>query len=657
MNIREKMYLLTEELNKYRYEYYILDNPTVDDAYYDTKLRELEALEKEYPEHIMPNSPTLEVGYYEKGSLDKIEFKTPMLSLANAFNKEEVLAFHNRILKEGFNPTYVCELKIDGIACNISYKNGVFALASTRGNGLVGENVTENIKTIKSVPRFITENIDIEIRGEVYMPISVFDKINELRRKNNEAEFKNPRNASGGSIRQLDAKVTASRNLDMFSYTVVEANKYNLNSQIEALHFIEKLGIKTNNHYKHCKTIEQVFDYIDYWDKRRGNLEYDTDGIVIKVNEFSLQEEIGYTIKTPKWAIAFKFPAKAVETKLLDIVYTVGRTGNITPNAVLEPVMIAGSLVQRATLNNEDFVIERDIRIGDFVVVEKAGEIIPAVKSVNKDKRVKDLKPFEMIEDCPVCNSKLEREMGKSLHYCVNPNCKGRILASLIYFASKYGMEIESLGEKLVETLYDLGYINKITDIYRLHEHKEELIKIEGLGIKSVETLIENIEKSKDAPLDKVIASLGIRNVGSKISKLFSNEFKSLKNIMNATYDDFLNIKEVGEVIAKSAYNYFSDNKELINELISLGINPVMIMDDSNGIFKNMTIVLTGKLEKFTRDEATKIIEANGGNVSSSVSKKTNFVVCGSDAGSKKEKALKLGVKIIDEDEFMEMCK
>lgn len=657
MNIREKIYLLTEELNKYRYQYYILDNPSVDDAYYDSKLRELEMLEEKYPEYIMPNSPTQEVGYYEKGSLDKIEFKTPMLSLSNAFNKEEVLAFHNRILKENINPTYVCELKIDGISCNISYKKGVFALAATRGNGLVGENISENVKTISSIPRFLKEDIDIEIRGEVFMPISVFNMINDEKRKNNEEEFKNPRNAAGGSLRQLDPEITKKRELDMFSYTVVDPSKYGLTSQNEALEYISKIGLKTNNHYKYCKDINEVFDYIEYWKDRRKDLEYDTDGIVIKVNDFRMQEEIGYTVKTPKWAIAYKFPAMAVETKLLDIIYTVGRTGNITPNAVLEPVMIAGSLVSRATLNNEDFIIDRDIRIGDYVIVRKAGEIIPEVVSVNIDKREINSPMFTMITNCPVCNQKLERKKQESLHYCVNEKCEGRVLASLIYFASKAGVEIESLGEKLVETLYKLGYIKKITDIYRLKNYKEELIKIDGLGKKSVEVLLDNIELSKSSPLEKVISSLGIRFVGSKISKLLAKEFKSLSGLLNAKYEDYLNIKEVGEAIARSASSYFTENKDLINELIDLGVNPQSEVASKSGVFSNMTVVLTGKLERFTRDEATKIIEENGGNVSSSVSKNTSLVVCGSDAGSKKEKAQKLGVKIIDEEEFMEMYK
>lgn len=657
MNIKEKIYQLTEELNKYRYEYYILDNPTVADEVYDAKLRELEALEKQYPDLIMPNSPTREVGYYEKGVLDKVVFKKPMLSLTNAFSYDELRTFHNRIIKENIYPTYTCELKIDGIACNLMYKKGILALASTRGNGLVGENITENIKTIKSIPRILKEEIDIEIRGEVYMPVAVFNELNNQRMANGEEEFRNPRNAAGGSLRQLDPKVTASRGLDMFCFQIIDPDKYNLRTQKESLEYLQDLGFKVNPNYQYCKTIEEVINYIESWKDQRFELEYDTDGIVIKVNEFNLQEELGATVKTPKWATAYKFPAMAVETKLLDIIYTVGRTGNITPNAVLDPVMIAGSLVQRATLNNEDFVVQRDIRIGDTVVVRKAGEIIPEIVGVNFDKRKSNSKKFEMIEYCPECHSKLVRREQEALHYCLNKDCVGRTLASLVYFTSKAGMDIDTFGEKMVEQFYRLGYLNKITDVYRLHIYREELIQLEGLGVKSIDTLLQNIESSKNNSLDKVISALGIRFVGSKISKLLAKEFKSLENLMNAKYDDLINIKEVGTSIAESICSYFEENKDLVLELIDLGINPIVEETKSEGIFTGMTIVLTGKLEKFTRDEATSLIEKMGGNVTSSVSKNTSMVLCGSDAGSKKEKALKLGIRIVSEDEFMEMVK
>lgn len=657
MDIKQKIYNLVEQLNKYRYEYYILDNPTVSDEYYDSLLRELESLEKMYPEYIMPHSPTQEVGYYEKGVLDKITFKVPMLSLANTFNYDEVRNFHNRIVKEGIKPTYVCELKIDGIAHNVFFKKGILTLSSTRGNGFEGENITENIKTIKTMPKMLKKELDLEIRGEVYMRNEVFESLNKARIKAGEEPFKNPRNATGGSLRQLDPEITRERELDVFDYHLVEPEKYGLKTQVEALLFMQDLGFCINPHFRHCQTIDEVIDYLEEWKDKRHTLPYATDGVVIKVNEFALYDEIGYTAKNPKWAIAYKYAALEAETKLLDIVYSVGRTGNITPNAVLEPVMIAGSLVQRATLNNEDFIKERDIRIGDTVIVRKAAEIIPEVVAVNFDKREPNAKAFVMIDRCPSCHEPLVRKDNEASHFCVNEKCEGRKIASLIYFASKSGMDIEGLGEKLIESLYSLGFLKSITDIYHLAEHREELIELEGLGEKSVDTLLENIENSKKAPLDKVISALGIRFVGNKIAKIFAKAFRSLPNLMKATYEDLIALSDIGDAIASSTVSYFKDNQDLIETLISLGINPIVEEKQSRNLFQGMKIVLTGKLEHLTREEATKMIEDLGGNVTSSVSKNTNLVVLGSDAGSKKDKALALGIKIIDENEFMEMCK
>jgi DNA ligase (NAD+) len=657
MEIRQKIFELTEQLNRYRYEYYILDNPTISDVQYDSLLRELEKLEEQYPEYIMPNSPTKEVGYYENGVLAKIRFNQPMLSLANAFNSEEVRSFHQRILKENIHPTYVCELKIDGIANSAVFKKGIFTLASTRGNGLVGEDITENVKTIKTMPRMLDQDLDLEVRGEIFMSEEVFKRLNEDRLKNGDEPFKNPRNAAGGSLRQLDPNITKSRDLEVFSYTLVDPEKYNIKTQIEALGFLKELGFNTNPNYRHCKSINEVLEYIEEWKDKRKTLAYETDGIVIKINEFSLYDKIGYTVKNPKWAIAYKFPALEVETKLLNIIYTVGRTGNITPNAVLEPVIIAGSLVQRATLNNEDFVKLRDIRIGDTVVVRKAGEIIPEVVEVKQELRDPFSIPFEMIDKCPECGHTLVRRENESLHFCVNEECKGRILASLVYFASKSGMDIEGLGDKLVKQLYELGYIKSTTDIYHLHKYRDELVMIEGLGDKSVDTLLDNIEASKTSPLEKVISSLGIRFVGTKISKLLAKQYNSLDNVMKASFLDLMGIKEIGEAIASSVVSYFNKNQELIQDLINIGINPIAISLEGSQLFADKTIVLTGKLERFTREEATKLIEDLGGNVSSSVSKKTYLVVAGSDAGSKMDKALKLGIKVINEEEFMEMCK
>lgn len=658
MNPQEKIKELVELLNKYSQEYYNNDVSLVSDFEYDSLLRELENLEKEYPDYILPNSPTKRVGDFSESELEKIYYKTPMLSLANVFNENELIEFDNRIKKEGFNPKYVCELKIDGIASNANYSSGIFILGSTRGNGVVGENITSNMKTIKSLPQVLSNNLDIELRGEVYMKKSVFNYLNDIRKEKSEELFKNPRNAAGGSLRQLNPKITEERKLDIFNYTIVNPEKYGLHNQYEALKFLEKNGFSVNPNYELCNDINEVIKYIEKWKDTRKELDYETDGVVIKVNDFSMQERIGYTVKSPKWAVAYKFPAIEVETKMLDIVFTVGRTGNITPNAVLEPVMIAGSLVQRATLNNEDFITERDIRIGDYVLVRKAGEIIPEVVRVSFERRSDGLEPFKMIQVCPECHQTLVRAKDEAVHYCLNEECPGRIKAGLVYFASRGCMNIEGLGEKLVEDLFNLGYIKKITDIYGLYKYRMQLENIEGLGEKSVSALLDAIEKSKENSLDKVITSLGIRFVGSKVAKILTKIFFSLDEFLTATYEDYVGIKDIGTSTAKSLVNYFKKNYNLIKELESLGINPIeeAITNDEQ-IFAGMTIVLTGKLESLTRDEASEIIEKLGGNASTSVSKKTSFVVCGSDAGSKRTKALELGIKIISEDEFLDLVK
>ncbi|MDD3171082.1 MAG: NAD-dependent DNA ligase LigA [Bacilli bacterium] len=658
MNPKDRIAQLVNDLNRYGEEYYVNDNPTISDVEYDSLLRELEALEKKYPEYVLSNSPTKRVGGINQSKLDKIYYEKPMLSLANAFNEQEIREFDYRITKEGFIPSYVCELKIDGIASNAKYEEGKFLQGATRGNGVVGEDITANMRTIKTLPKKLNQDISVEVRGEVYMRKDVFNLLNEEKTSLGEEPFKNPRNAAGGSLRQLDSNITKKRNLDIFNYTVVDAEKYGLRSQSEALKFLVDLGFQVNPNYEHCDNIEKVLEYLDKWKDARRKLNYETDGVVIKVDDFAMQEEIGYTIKSPKWAIAYKFPAEEVETKLLDIIFTIGRTGNITPNAVLEPIMIAGSLVQRATLNNEDFVISRDIRIGDYVVVRKAGEIIPEVVRVNFTRRPEKTKPFVMIDKCPVCNHELVRTIDEAVHYCVNNECDGRKIASLIYFASRPAMNIEGLGEKLVEDLYRLGYLKSIADIYRLENHYEELIKIDGLGEKSITALLKAIEESKNNSFDKVITALGIRFVGSKISKMLASNFSSFDELERATYEDFYAIKDIGTSIASSLVQYFSENKKLIEELKDLGINPLVAKKNKeNQIFSGKMIVLTGKLETMTREEATKIIEDLGGSATSSVSKNTSFVVAGTDAGSKKDKALSLGVEILSEEEFLKIIK
>lgn len=654
MDPKSRINELVEKLNRYSYEYYVNDSPTVSDYEYDSLYRELELLEKQYPEYVLETSPTKRVGDFDSSNLQKITYDKPMLSLADVFSIEELREFDNRITKEGFIPHYVCELKIDGIASSAKYQNGIFVLGATRGNGTVGENITNNMKTIRTLPKVLNKQIDVEVRGEVYMRKDVFDSLNAERIKNLEDPFKNTRNAAGGSLRQLDSTITLERTLDTFDYTLVEPEKYGITSQTQALEFMKSLGFTVNPLYRYCDNIEEVIAYLEEWQDKRKSLDYDTDGVVIKVNDFAMQEQIGYTVKTPKWAVAYKFPPEEVETKLLDIYFTVGRTGNITPNAVLKPVMIAGSLVQRATLNNEDFINSKQLMLGDYVVVRKAGEIIPELVRVVPERRDGSEEEFKMITRCPVCGEMLEKF--DTVHYCVNPHCRGRIKAGLIYFASRSAMNIQGLGERFVEDLYNLGFVKKITDFYYLKNHREELITLEGLGEKSVDTVLEEIEKSKNNPLNIVITSLGIRFVGNKVAKLLTKYFHSLDELRNATYDELVRIKDIGDRSAVSIISYFNDNKELIDELISLGVNPKSeVKNEEEQIFSGKTIVLTGKLEMFTREEATLKIESLGGNVSSSVSKKTDMVVAGPNAGSKLEKAQSLGIKVINEIEFLKM--
>ncbi|MFA6661922.1 MAG: NAD-dependent DNA ligase LigA, partial [Bacilli bacterium] len=647
----------TELINKYRKEYYEDDNPTIGDTEYDSLIRNLENLEKEFPQYSFPNSPTKVVGYVPNSKFQKITFSKPMLSLGDIFNYEEVIAFDKRIRNMGLNPTYVCELKIDGIASSVHYENGIMALASTRGNGIEGEIITENVKTIKDLPKTLNDEISIEVRGEVYMKRSVLKSLNEERQKSGVDEFKNCRNAAGGSLRQLNSEITATRSLSTFDYTVIDPLKYGLKNQIEALEFMSHLGFTVNPHYKLCKSITEVWDYITEWKEKRKTLDYDTDGIVIKCNDFSMQEEIGYTVRTPKWGIAFKFPAVIVETKINDIKFTVGRTGNITPLAILEPVMIAGSLVSRATLHNEDFCQARDIRIGDYVSVRKAGDVIPEVVEVNISRRPVINQPFKMINKCPVCGHNLLRKAGQSSHYCLNPDCDGIKVAGLIYFVSKSGMDIDSFGEKIMIDMYKLGYIKTITDIYNLKKHKNDLIGLDGLGEKSVSTLLENIEKSKKMPLDRLITAFGIRFVGGKVSKIIAKRCKSLEGLAKITYNDLIDLRDIGERIASSVIDYVNNNKLFLQKLTQLGLNPIMENVVKDGIFTGKSVVLTGSLTSFTRAEASSIIEELGGRSATSVSKNTYLVVAGSDAGSKLQKAKDLGVKIIDEDEFKKMVK
>ena len=656
MDYKKRIEELVELLNQYSYEYYVLDKPSISDFEYDKLYQELKELEEKY-HYILENSPTQKVGDFASSELTKIKHEHPMLSLEDVFNKEDIESFLNRIEKEShLHLEYLCELKIDGIASSLTYKKGKYVLGATRGDGVVGENITRNIATILDVPKTLKKLVDLEVRGEVYLPIDNFNKINAEREAEGLALFMNPRNAAGGSLRQLDPNITKERGLATFYYTVVEPEKYNLETQADALHFLSDLGFKVNPNYKVCKDIKEVMKYIEEVDVLRKKLNYATDGVVIKVNNFHLQEEIGYTVKSPKWAVAYKFPPEEAETKLINIEYSVGRTGTINPTAILEPVLLSGSVIQRATLNNEEFILEKDIRINDYVIIRKAGEIIPEVVSVNKDKRTKQ-KPFEMITHCPSCNTLLKKEEGIAMHYCPNPNCEAKIKANLVYFASRDAMNIAGLGEKVTEALFDLGYLKKVTDIYKLKNHKQELVKIAGFGEKSINNLLAAIEESKDNALALVITGLGIKQIGQKAAKTLANFYKSLDSFLEAKYEELILLKDFGSIMANSVLEYLKENKALIKELQDLGVDPKEKVLDLPLIFLNQKIVVTGKLELFSRNEITDLIEIRGGQVTSAVSKNTDFVIVGENPGSKYTKALELEIKILTEEEFMKLIK
>ena len=657
MDIKQRILELTKIINQANYDYHTMDAPTISDQNYDRFLKELISLEEKHPEYKEPDSPTGKIGGIVLSGFSKVTHSVPMMSLSNVFDFDELNQFDERIRKAVIDYSFVTELKIDGLAVSIIYENGLFVRAATRGNGVVGEDVTLNVQTIKSLPLKLSEPIDIEVRGEIYMPHKSFNKLNEQRLSNDEALFANPRNAAAGTIRQLDSKVVAKRNLDIFVYTIVEAEKY-VNSQKEALAYLTKLGFKVNQNYKSISNVKELEMQINKYDELRKTLAYDTDGVVIKVNEFELYGTIGYTSKFPKWATAYKFQAEQVETVLKDITFQIGRTGVITPVAELEPVFVSGSTVARATLHNEDYILAKDIRIGDTVLVHKAGEIIPEVIEVVLAKRTNDQVPFEMIDTCPVCGHEVTRKEGEADHYCMNPSCPGKNINILIHFSSRVAMDIDTLGEKVVETFHELGYLNTIADIYTLKNFSSELKELPGFGEKKVENLLVAIENSKKQTFDKLIFGLGIKHVGAKVAKILVKNYPTMSDLKKATIEELNSIPDIGEMIAQSIVSYFEEEQNLllIDQLESFGLN--MVFEKGEQIehpFNNKTIVLTGKLQIFTRDQASDLIEKLGGKVSSSVSSKTDLLVFGEDAGSKLKKANELGVKVIDEETFKGM--
>lgn len=663
--MKERIYELREILNKANYDYYVLENPTLSDYEFDHLMRELMDLEKVFPECYDPNSPSLRVGGEVVETFNKIVHKRMMLSLANAFNYEELEAFDRRVkeaLQTNDDIEYMCELKIDGLAMSIEYVDGKINYAATRGNGTEGEEVTHNIKTIKSIPLNVSMKETFEVRGEVYMPKKSFFKLNEERKKCGESLFANPRNAASGSVRQMDSKIAASRGLDMFIYTYVDCEQYGFYEHNEALNELEKIGFKVNPERRLCKGIKKVIEYVEEYTLKREALPYEIDGIVIKVNDVNKQDAIGFTMKTPKWAIAYKFPAIEVKTKLKDIVFTVGRTGKITPNAVLEPVLVAGSTVSRATLHNEDFVVSKGIKIGDNVLVRKAGDVIPEVVGPVVEDRMGSEVDFTMVDVCPMCGGKVERKNEEAAHYCINEQCSARKMEGIIHFASKGAMDIEGLGEKVVEDLYNLGFVNGIVDVYKLSRYKEKIVSVEGYGEKSVNNMLEAIEKSKNNSLERLLFALGIDEIGAKTSKILAKRFLSIDELAKAKKEDLVAIKDVGEVMAESVYGYFhnENNLVLIDELKQVGLNTMYLNNNENykeTVFKNKNVLVTGTLNSYKRNEVKDLLDNLGANVVSSVSKNLDYLIVGSDPGGKFEKAQKLGITILDEDQFLDLLK
>ncbi len=649
---------LVELITKANYEYHILDNPvTLTDAEYDNYLRELYKLEEEHPDWIREDSPTKKIGGVVLDKFMKVTHNIPMMSLADVFNEDEIREFDNRIKKEGIDPKYVCELKIDGLSVSLKYEKGILISGATRGDGVTGEDITHNVKTIKQVPLKLNKPVDIEVRGEIYMSKKTLELLNKEREENGEPLLKNCRNAAAGSVRQLDSSVAAKRNLEVWIYHLPDPEDYGIKTHHEALEFMTELGFRTNPNNRLVNSIDEVMEFIQEKNDARKELPYDIDGVVIKLDDLHDHEIMGNTIRYPKWACAYKFPAEVVQTKLNDIKFTVGRTGQVTPNAILEPVMVMGSLISKATLHNEEYCVTKDIRIGDIVRIIKAGDVIPRVESVVMDMRPANTKPFEFIKACPICGSTLIKK--DAAYYCKNDDCSKKDIEGLIHFVSRDTMNIEGFGDATLEDFYNLGYIKRISDIYHLNKYIDELKLIEGFGEKSIKNLTNAIENSKSNSLEKLLFALGIRYVGKKTAKILAKEFKNIDNLIAADFDSLNRIRDIGDVIAKSVVDYFNleENLELIQELKNLGLNMDYLGTETEEetAFSGKTFVLTGTLDSITRDVAKEKIEALGGNCAGSVSKKTNVVIAGHDAGSKLTKAEDLGIDIWNEEEFLEV--
>ena len=652
-NIKNRIEDLRKLIKYHSDRYYNDDAPEIEDYEYDMLMRDLKKLEEEYPEYDSPDSPTKRVGGVADNSFDAVVHTVRMESLQDAFSEEEIRDFDKRVSDTVSGAQYVVEPKIDGLSVSLEYVDGVFSRGSTRGDGDTGEDVSGNLRVIRNIPLRLNESIPyIEVRGEVYMPKKSFNRVVDRQLINGEKPFKNPRNAAAGSLRQKDSKVTASRGLDIFVFNVQQIEGKELNSHKESLDYLKKLGFNTIPDYKRVDTIDEALSCINNIGESRGELEFDIDGAVIKVDDFSQRELLGSTSKFPKWAVAFKYPPEEKQTKLLDIEIAVGRTGVLTPTAILEPVHLAGTTVSRATLHNQDFINQKNINIGDIITVRKAGDIIPEVLCVN-EKHSEGSFVFPTV--CPSCGEEVTREDDEAAIRCNNPECPAQLLRNLIHFCSRDAMDIEGLGPSIIETFVDSGFIKKTSDIY--HLEKEKISKLEGFKETSANNIITSVEKSKDNDLGKLIFALGIRHIGAKAAKLLSDEFKDIDSVMSASVDDILNIEGFGKIMAEAVVDFFNSEgaMELVEELKAVGVNmkSKTVVKDSR--FDGMTFVLTGTLEKYKRSEASKIIEAFGGKTSSSVSKKTTYVLAGENSGSKLDKANALGVSVISEDEFEEM--
>ncbi len=651
---------LIKDIEIFNHHYYNLDESLITDQEYDELLKRLEILEKEFPELKLKNSPTEIIGGKSSDKFKKVKHKKSMLSLSNTYSMEDLKAFDQRVKKEvGSNVEYVLELKLDGLSISLIYEKGRLIQAITRGDGSVGEDVTENVIQISSIPKILKDEIDLEIRGEIVLPLKEFERINREREENGETVFANPRNAASGTIRQLDNTIVKDRNLDCYLYYLVDSEKYGLKTQLESIEYIKKLGFKTTGVFIKSDKIEDLEKEIEYWDNNRKKLEYETDGLVIKVNEYNLHSLLGYTAKSPRWAIAYKFKAEQKETKMLDISFQVGRTGVITPVAELEPVHISGSILKRASLHNIDEIKRLGLKIGDIVIVEKAAEIIPQVVKVLVEKRTGVEKDIEIIEKCPSCGNDVIKEEGQVALKCKNSNCIEKLKRKIEYFVSRDALNIQGLGNKIVDRFVDLGYIKSITDVFKLENYKEELIKLKKMGAKSVEKLLNNIEEAKNISFEKLFYSLGIEYVGKTTSKLVVSHFGNIENIINSDLEEFTLIEGVGDKVSLSIYNYFRDdeNISLINEIKNIGFNLSFEKEQilSNEFITNKKFLATGKFENYSREEIKEIIEKNGGIYLSGVSKNLDYLIIGEKSGSKLKKAEQLGIKIITEEEFLKL--